>query len=74
MENLHRDKYQKDISEDKWGDTEWRSLIVISRKRGEERKRARAEIWAKVSEDKWGDREQRTYSGITRKTERGRKI
>ena len=37
-ENLHRDKYQKDISEDRWGDREHRSYIGISRKRerGEE--------------------------------------
>ena len=37
-ENLHRDKYQKDISEDRCGDREHRSYIGISRKRerGEE--------------------------------------
>ena len=46
MENLHRDRYQKDISEDRWGDSEQRSYIGISqeREREEERKRARAEI------------------------------
>ena len=28
-ENLHRDSYQKDISEDRWGDREWRTYIRI---------------------------------------------
>ena len=39
-ENLHRDSYQKDISEDRWGDREQRSYIVISgkRERGREEK------------------------------------
>ena len=30
MENLHRDRYQKDVSEDRWGDRERRSYIGIS--------------------------------------------
>ena len=38
-ENLHRDKYQKDISEDRWGDRERISYIGISRKREREGKR-----------------------------------
>ena len=32
-ENLHRDKYQKDISEDRWGDREQRTYKGLSRKR-----------------------------------------
>ena len=44
MKNLHRDRYQKDMSEDRWGDREQKSYIGISPKRGEERKRARAEV------------------------------
>ena len=39
MENLRRDRYLKDISEDRWGDREQRSYIVISRKR--ERRRGK---------------------------------
>ena len=30
VENLHRDRYQKDIAEDRRGDKEWRSYIGIS--------------------------------------------
>ena len=33
MENLRRDRYLKDISEDRWGDREHRSYIGISLKR-----------------------------------------
>ena len=39
MENLHRDRYQKDISEDRWGDREQRSYIGISQERERERGR-----------------------------------
>ena len=38
MKNLHRDRYQNDISEDRRGDREWRSYIGISRKRERGRK------------------------------------
>ena len=43
-ENLCTDKYQKDISEDRWGDKDWRTYIGISGKRergkeGESKKR-----------------------------------
>ena len=31
--NLLRDKYQKGISEDRWGDREWRSYTGMSQKR-----------------------------------------
>ena len=37
--NLHRDTYQKDISEGRRGNRKWRSYIGISPKRGEESKR-----------------------------------
>ena len=41
MENLHRDRHQKDISVDRLGEPTEESL---ERERGEERKRVRAEI------------------------------
>ena len=60
MENLHRDRYQKDISEDRWGDREQRSYIGISqeRERGTEQRSEQ-----QVSEDRRGDKEWRTYTG-----------
>ena len=39
MENLRRDRYLKEISEDRWGDRKQRSYIVICRKR--ERRRGK---------------------------------
>ena len=41
MENIQRDRYQKDISEDRWGDRVWRSYIGMSQKRkmGRQKKR-----------------------------------
>ena len=41
-ENLCRDKYQKDIPEDRWENLH--TDLSKKRERGEERKRARAEI------------------------------
>ena len=44
MENLHRDRYQKDISEDRQGDREWKFYKGISQKREqgrEEKSRSR---------------------------------
>ena len=44
MENLHRGRYQKDISEDRQGDREWKSYKGISQKREqgrEEKSRSR---------------------------------
>ena len=44
MENLLRERYLKDISEDRWGDREQRSYIVICQKRergGEEKSNSR---------------------------------
>jgi len=43
-ENLHRDRYQKDISEDSSGDREWRTYIGISSKREGKSEKARAEM------------------------------
>ena len=37
-EHLHRDRHQKDISNERWGDREWRSYIGISPKRERGRK------------------------------------
>ena len=36
---LHRDRYQKDISEGRWGDRELRSYIGMPRKREREEER-----------------------------------
>ena len=44
MENLHWDRYQKDISDNRWGD---RAEILhrnLSKEREEDRKRGKAEI------------------------------
>ena len=41
MKNLHRDRYQKDMSEDRRGDREQKSYIGISPKRERGRKEKR---------------------------------
>ena len=60
-ENLHRDRYQKDISEDSWGDRERRTYVGISRKRerGREEK-SKSRILSNRSLKTDGETEQRT--------------
>ena len=67
MENLHRDRYQKDISEEKWGE----QVIVENlhrdfskQRQGMRGKELEQRSEQQVSEDRRGDRVQRTYIGI----------
>ena len=67
--------YQKDISEERRGDTEWRSYIGISQKREVKKGKEQEQRSEKqVSEDRRGDRQWRTYIEISQKRERGREV
>ena len=74
VENLHRDKYQKDISEDRWGDREWRTYIGIPSKqeRGREEQSESRDLSNKSlktdGETKW-----RTYIGMSQREREGKR-
>ena len=64
MKNLHRDRYQKDMSEDRRGDREQKSYIGISpkRERGrEEKSKSRGLSNRSLKTD--GETEWRTFTG-----------
>ena len=64
---LYRDRYLKDISEDRRGDRERRTYIGTSQKRemGREEKSKSKYLSKQVSRDGPGDKEWKTYIGIT---------
>ena len=65
--DLQKNRYQKDISKDRWGDREQRSYIGMFQKRERERdKKKSRDLTNRSLKTDGGDREWRTYIGISR--------
>ena len=72
MENLHRDRCQKNISEDRWGDREWRSYISEERQ-GDRGRRSYIGISQKRERGREEKRKSRDLSNRSLKTD-GEKV
>ena len=74
-ENLHRDRYQKDISEERRGDREWRSYIGISpkRERGRKEKRKSRDLSNRSLRQTGRQRVENLHRDLLKEGERGKR-